>query len=396
MYAKKDYLTKDVQQEMAKYVGTVYETLKRRYGYDNNQEALYVGVAKEAGLRRRQERADYVFLFVGEKTAVAEALGLCQPIVRHFNFVQLAAPGGQFTDKERHVLWHEFSHAMYNHSVFSGKPMWLNEGLAEYFAFRETTKKLEDNPYYNEILERLQKSRHDDCFQGNKILSVLSPNDFTRPMYDEAWVLVRALMEANPKLLDVLYGAAFSLDASAVVVSDGVAKEITQCVSDMFCETLKSENGMVGPLLKQEIDRLSGIKPEGTEIVLKIRPRFLKFNINTRTRTSSGDSIRDSDTGTIYKAWRLFGDATWLGDDVVTAYVTAQVHDGKGKWGKEYLLCGSAGKPCQVGKGEKLPIDSLIVKYENVTRIRVRVYWTSEKGNQYISDEDCPVLGTSK
>lgn len=103
-----------------------------------------------------------------------------------------------WSDRLEQDLRHELTHALL-HSTLMDVPLWLDEGLAEYF-------EMEDYPV--EFGERLAQTREDFAKGPGPSLERLEEireiHRMQRPEYRESWLWVRFMLQGQPELKSVL------------------------------------------------------------------------------------------------------------------------------------------------------------------------------------------------
>jgi hypothetical protein len=103
-----------------------------------------------------------------------------------------------WSDRLEQDLRHELTHALL-HSTLMDVPLWLDEGLAEYY-------EMENFPV--EFGERLSQTR-EDFARGpgpnlNRLEEIREINRMQRPEYRESWLWTRYLLQGQPELKPVL------------------------------------------------------------------------------------------------------------------------------------------------------------------------------------------------
>jgi len=97
-------------------------------------------------------------------------------------------------------LRHEVAHG-YLHAVVPGLPLWLDEGLAEYFEVPRTEDGL-NRPHVKLLVRSLRAGRwHPDLA---RLESLERPDQMTQLDYAESWAWVHWLLESSPQHRKVL------------------------------------------------------------------------------------------------------------------------------------------------------------------------------------------------
>jgi len=108
----------------------------------------------------------------------------------------------QWGDRVAEDLRHEVTHG-YLHSVVPNLPLWLDEGLAEYFEVPRGHHGL-NREHSDQLLRRLQ---HGDWQPDLTRLEQLDPTvDMTQEDYAESWAWVHFLLESRPEHRELLCG----------------------------------------------------------------------------------------------------------------------------------------------------------------------------------------------
>jgi hypothetical protein len=97
-------------------------------------------------------------------------------------------------------LRHEVTHA-YLHAVLDALPLWLDEGLAEYFEAPRSQR-----GFHRSHVERLLARMRQTGWQPNlRRLEQLNPErDLNQDDYAECWAWVHFLLESRPETAEVL------------------------------------------------------------------------------------------------------------------------------------------------------------------------------------------------
>ncbi len=100
----------------------------------------------------------------------------------------------QWGDRVAEDLRHEVTHG-YLHSVVPNLPLWLDEGLAEYFEVPRGSRGL-NRPHLAELVGRLQLGQWEPDLKRLEALD--RPFDMTQHDYAEAWAWTHFLLEGDP------------------------------------------------------------------------------------------------------------------------------------------------------------------------------------------------------
>jgi hypothetical protein len=100
----------------------------------------------------------------------------------------------QWGDRMAEDLRHEVCHG-YLHSVLTNLPLWLDEGIAEYFEVPRGTHGL-NSPHVKELNELAKAGKWHPNIQ--RLESLRSPADMTETDYAESWAWVHWLVETEP------------------------------------------------------------------------------------------------------------------------------------------------------------------------------------------------------
>jgi hypothetical protein len=104
-------------------------------------------------------------------------------------------------ERIRQDLRHELTHALL-HSVIKKVPLWLDEGLAEYFELPPERRGV-NAAHVEQIRQELAAGRKPDLDRLEK-LTDRDVNKMKRPEYREAWAWVHLMMDSDPKARTVL------------------------------------------------------------------------------------------------------------------------------------------------------------------------------------------------
>jgi hypothetical protein len=114
-------------------------------------------------------------------------------------------------DRVAEDLRHEVAHG-YLHSVVPSIPLWLDEGLAEYFEVPHGHQGL-NRPHLQEIANAQAKGWEPDL---RRLESLASASDMTQLDYAEAWAWAHFLLETTPERQQLLRAYLQSLQQEGV------------------------------------------------------------------------------------------------------------------------------------------------------------------------------------
>lgn len=122
-------------------------------------------------------------------------------------------------DRVAEDLRHETTHG-YLHSIVPGIPLWLDEGLAEYFEVPRQAGGL-NAPHVQLLLTKLMT----EGWRPNmaRLEAMSSVGDMQQDDYAEAWAWARWMLNADPEMRPLLQQFLASLRAQAVFVPLSVA-----------------------------------------------------------------------------------------------------------------------------------------------------------------------------
>jgi hypothetical protein len=101
----------------------------------------------------------------------------------------------QWGDRVAEDLRHEVTHA-YLHSVVPNLPLWLDEGLAEYFEVPRGDQGI-NRPHLEQLVGRLQQGQWDPDL--TRLERLKRPFAMTQQEYAECWAWVHFLLESTPE-----------------------------------------------------------------------------------------------------------------------------------------------------------------------------------------------------
>ncbi|NUN47655.1 MAG: hypothetical protein HUU15_02335 [Candidatus Brocadiae bacterium] len=306
--------------------------------------------------------------------------GITVHLSRRLNLVGVPLEDGKITPETWHVLWHEFSHVYFHHYLALGGPIWLNEGLAEYFGVQNPHTR--DNPAknYQTMLAHLRKRRDDGAATPISALLGLPQSKFTRQHYDEAWLLVHMLMTEATSQLNDLMTLLTSMEADAWDGREGIERDLRTLARAVLEEVFGGTEA-----LQRAWDK-------HLEAVLTNPDRTPRCNHPLRpapkdpTRPSIdarlvGTAKTVEIDGVDYKARRPKGSVTYRASRPGTVRVTIQVGFANGRWSSdEWILVDSQ----TMKQGQKLEFKEIhIPAYEGGKTARLWVEWTPEGGGTY-------------
>ena len=106
----------------------------------------------------------------------------------------------QWGDRMAEDLRHEVTHG-YLHSVAPNVPLWLDEGIAEYFEVPRGRRGL-NRPHLELLAERIERENwHPDL---RRLEQLAAAQDMTQDDYAQSWAWVHFLMESRPECLELL------------------------------------------------------------------------------------------------------------------------------------------------------------------------------------------------
>ncbi len=138
-------------------------------------------------------------------------------------------------------LRHEVTHG-YLHSVVPNVPLWLDEGIAEYFEVRRGSGGV-NGPHIYHLSTALR--------QGNwkpdlgRLESLKSPADLTQTDYAESWLWVHFLVSSDPQTRGIIqrYLAELRADGMADPMVPEVAREIPGAAAQLVSHLKSLEGG---------------------------------------------------------------------------------------------------------------------------------------------------------
>lgn len=265
-----------------KGVKDMYGVYKDLYGFD--VERVSVGADGKV-FKKGLDESISIVLFRDQATydewLGVEGTGGVTVHRSRISVIGMPLADGAVSDEVWPTLWHEMSHAFFFTSLRSGGTLWLNEGLAEYFAYankRVDPKNLES---FKGMQDRLRDAKEKKTATPVKDL-MSGEGTFGRQQYDEAWVLAHLLFTEAKPALNAMLRHVRVMEDSALENPAAVMKDIHEYLSRMVELTFKPCGGAQkawefhrDALLK------SGSMPAklaGTPASLKDEPSFLDID----------------------------------------------------------------------------------------------------------------------
>lgn len=127
----------------------------------------------------------------------------------------------QWGDRMSEDLRHEVTHG-YLHSVASSVPLWLDEGIAEYFEVPRGQGGV-NRQHLDLLAERLDRDRWQPDLR--RLEQLADARNMTQDDYAESWAWVHFMMESRPECLSALRGYLHDLrrEGTAVPISTRLA-----------------------------------------------------------------------------------------------------------------------------------------------------------------------------
>lgn len=119
----------------------------------------------------------------------------------------------QWGDRVAEDLRHEVAHG-YLHAVVQNLPLWLDEGLAEYFEVPRGTHGI-NSPHIEELIALARQGRWSPDLR--RLESLQTPAEMSQAEYAEAWLWVHWLLETEPPRRQLLQTYLSDLRRDAVV-----------------------------------------------------------------------------------------------------------------------------------------------------------------------------------
>lgn len=376
----KDLLQGKARSNLLVEVRRMYDTFVTKYGLD--KEVFRIG--QDGGLYADTRREVVVLCLFPDQASYDEwcgrggTAGVTHHLARYAAMVSAPLKDGELLPETIATLWHEFSHVFYSHYLMMGAPMWLNEGLGEYFACSEKHGKGLNTDNYRLMVENLATRHREGSSTDVRDLLLAQGEDFGRQQYDEAWVLVHLLMTEAPDTLNQLLGALSQLDATAWANAEAVLEDMHQYGTHLVTEAVGGEEALQKAWdAHLEAIIADPIKPKkGAARIAGLRPEPW---CTLTARMSGGRDILDEDGYTI-RARRPIGSAKYTGPWPAVLRVLAAQGDGKGAWSKEYIVADET----SVRRGSVIEFKELYMPDYDGTRLgRVTGEWVTEAGGVY-------------
>lgn len=147
-------------------------------------------------------------------------------------FLQDRGPGMLFTHWHDHIdvdLRHEAAHALLNQSG-SELPLWLDEGLAEYFELHSDDRYAR-NPYLSEVVGQAGRALVPSLLMLERIDDLAG---FTEPQYRDSWAWIHFLLHRNERTRQIL--VEFITRAQAKTPQPPLSRQLPAILSDPMFE----------------------------------------------------------------------------------------------------------------------------------------------------------------
>lgn len=132
----------------------------------------------------------------------------------------------QWGDHMAEDLRHEVAHA-YMHSVVPDVPLWLDEGLAEYYEISRGQRGL-NRTHLDRLLVRLEREHWEPNLRRLEEFS--STHEMNQDEYGEAWAWTHFLMESRPEYQEILQ--AYFADLRRYGAPAPLSTRLTSLLSD--------------------------------------------------------------------------------------------------------------------------------------------------------------------
>ncbi len=106
----------------------------------------------------------------------------------------------QWGDRMAEDLRHEVTHA-YLHSVAPNVPLWLDEGIAEYYEVPRWQRGL-NRPHLERLVERIEQEHWRPDL--GRLERIAASQEMPQDDYAESWAWVHFLLDSRPECLDLL------------------------------------------------------------------------------------------------------------------------------------------------------------------------------------------------
>ena len=157
-------------------------------------------------------------------------------------------------DRVAEDLRHEVSHG-YMHSIVPKLPLWLDEGLAEYFEVPRGHRGL-NWPHVEELVSLHEQGQWRPDIQ--RLEAIESPASMTQVDYAEAWAWVHLLLETEPARRDMLHSYLDTLRRTGTVEPLSLwlrttpidpQRTLVEYLKTLKARQLPSNGGPVQPLI---------------------------------------------------------------------------------------------------------------------------------------------------
>lgn len=360
----------------------ITERYEKLFGLEH--EVMRVGA--DGGLFKDMQRDPAALILFPDLEAFKDWLGMegvagiTIHVGRHANLVGVPLESGKITPQTWHVLWHEFSHVFFHHYLQLGRPIWLNEGIAEYFGFENPHSKQTPSDLQPKVLEGLQKRRDEGSATKVSDLLELTQEKFGRQQYDEAWVLVHMLMTEATTQLNDLMSMLVALESEAWDDAAGVEKDLCRFAKTLLTEAFGGDDGLQKAWDKH-LDALLR-SPAGPfkcgHLVKAIDKDDFKPDIDARL-VGTAKAVRID--GVDYKARHPKGKVVYRAPWPAKMRVTLQIARSDGVWAdEEWILVDSL----DVRDGKKVEFKEIYVpQYEKGKTACLWVEWKLQDGGTY-------------
>ncbi|MBI2922082.1 MAG: hypothetical protein HYY18_13435 [Planctomycetes bacterium] len=207
----------------------LYEVLQKQFGLGG--EALVAGVGRTGLFKNTKRGAMHLVVFDDKAHHDAWAAKAGIDGEKHYaaefrNTIGVWLDAGKISPEGWSGLWHDFTHQFFHLVLFTGAPAWLNEGLAEYFAYGNKRVKVAETKGFGERLERLKAARDAKTLPAPRDLLRVRKESFKRAHADAAWVLVHMMITHSNLTLNNIVAALAQLEGDAVDKLPGVINDL--------------------------------------------------------------------------------------------------------------------------------------------------------------------------
>lgn len=385
MAARKDFLEQKSKWELQTGLKSILERFDKMYSYE--KEVIRMG--RDGGIFKHRTDASLstavLLLFDDQEkfvdwTGAPHVAGITYHVGRFENVVGVPLNGNALGPGVWHVLWHEFGHVFFLNHLLLGEPIWLNEGLSEYFGHQNPSAKGEKSPQWQPMLDALKARRESGKATLVKDLLEVEHARFNRQHYDESWVLVHLLMTEATSQLNGLMAVLCNMEEDAYEGAAAVTRDLKMMAKKRLTDSFGGE----AALQKAWDDHLAAVLENPD------KPAKLALSLRTLDTTSYRPLIEARISGTselveienrTYKARKPKGSVVFRGPEKGTIQVTVRVGDAKKNWFKgEWIVV----EEREVKPREKIEFRELLIPhYEGAAYARVMVYWKLPGGGQY-------------